>query len=501
MKRLDFAFAAAVALSAVCAPYTKVEESFFVQAVHDVLKWGWVNRDFDHLEFPGVVPRSFVGPLAIAALAYLPVQVAAGTEGIRAQVLVRLVLGLLVAWANGQLRAEIGRIFGRRAARWYGVLCVCQFHFTFWTSRLLGNTLALVPVLLAQKYWLRCLWSDGAPERRRSYGAMAAILAFTCVVLRFDVAVFAATMLASGAPSATWRAVRVAAAAVAAAATLTLAVDSHYWRANWMWPELHVFWFNAIQGRSAAWGASPAHYYLTHSIPRLLLGALPLACVGVLADTRAARLAGAYAVAIAVFSANAHKEWRFILPAVPVLNVCAAVGAARLRRIAYGRRLAAHAVVLLAGLSLLATVTMTYVSSLNYPGGDALAQLHALEQRTGARVHIDTFAAMTGASRFGQTRRDWTYSKAENLLEAGQFGNFTHLLTSQPGLYARHGFEVVAAQAGYAGVQMVPLRDIPGAMLSGRLPLTLRRAPLVWIMRRVDGQEAASSHGAAGPSN
>ncbi|KAJ2682254.1 hypothetical protein H4R19_007170, partial [Coemansia spiralis] len=327
------------------------------------------------------------------------------------------------------------------------------FHYTFWTSRLLGNTLALVPMLLAQKYWLRCMWSDCARPRQRSYRAMAAVLAVTCAVLRFDVAVFAVPMLATAAPSATWRAAGTTAAALGAAAALTLAVDSYYWRTSWMWPELQVFWFNAVQGRSAEWGVAPLHHYLTHSIPRLLLGALPLACVGVLADPRAARLAGAYAAAIAVFSANPHKEWRFILPAVPVLNACAAVGAARLRQSRGVGRLAAHLVVVLAGLSLLAAALMTYVSSLNYPGGSALALLHSIETQPGVRVHIDAYAAMTGVSRFGQLRHDWVYSKTEGLLEPDQYANFTHLLTSQPKRHAQHGFEVLAAQPGYVGMQ------------------------------------------------
>jgi len=58
------------------APYTKVEESFNLQATHDIITYGVPTKDvqqrlaadYDHVSFPGSVPRTFVGALVLAGL-------------------------------------------------------------------------------------------------------------------------------------------------------------------------------------------------------------------------------------------------------------------------------------------------------------------------------------------------------------------------------------------------------------------------------------------------
>ncbi|KAJ1955836.1 dolichyl-P-Man:Man(7)GlcNAc(2)-PP-dolichol alpha-1,6-mannosyltransferase [Linderina pennispora] len=469
MHLLDFIFALIISLSAAYVPFTKVEESFFVQAVHDLYKSPFINSDYDHLAFPGVVPRSFVSPLLISAF-LSPIRLFTNaTEGIWLQVASRLVLGWAVAWANSRLRSAIRIRFGGTTAAWYGVFCICQFHMTFWTSRMLGNTIALVPMLLAQACWV-----DG-----RRFTAMTVLLAFTAIVLRFDTVVFAAVMVLSSVQCLTWQSVRRTALAAAGFVALTVVVDSYYWQTAWMWPELHVFRFNVIEQRSSEWGVSPAHFYVTYFIPRLLLGALPFAISGVALSVDAAKLAVPYIAAIAVFSANPHKEWRFIIYVVPIFNICAALGIAKLLRHRRIRTLARLTAVGVSAASFAAVVLMTYISSLNYPGGYALSALHRIATSSNAHVHIDTYSAMTGVTRFGQTRSDWMYDKTEDLMPP-QFSNFTHLLTSEPGLH-KDEFLVSTAVSGYAGVRLQPK-----AILSGQLPIAIRQKPLVYIMQSVN---------------
>jgi alpha-1,6-mannosyltransferase len=72
-----FIFPFLVLLHLYVAPYTKVEESFNIQATHDILGYGVPTQNvlrrfkaqFDHMEFPGAVPRTFLGALMLSGVA------------------------------------------------------------------------------------------------------------------------------------------------------------------------------------------------------------------------------------------------------------------------------------------------------------------------------------------------------------------------------------------------------------------------------------------------
>lgn len=147
-----------ILLHLLLTPYTKVEESFNLQATHDILFYSTptsnvssrIQSAYDHFDFPGAVPRTFIGPLLLAGFSR-PILHVLGWQ--HSQNVVRALLGLFNAVALLRYGKAVQAAVGKGAARWFILLLATQFHVIYYASRTLPNMfafglckLALVPM-------------------------------------------------------------------------------------------------------------------------------------------------------------------------------------------------------------------------------------------------------------------------------------------------------------------------------------------------------------------
>eukprot|EP00982_Pelagococcus_subviridis_P015311 31391-Pelagococcus_subviridis.AAC.1 len=136
-----------IALHVALAPYAKVEESFNLQATHDVLYHGRNLGRYDHHDFPGVVPRTFAGAVVLAGLV-APIKWliersdsigSLDGDAVAMQIVARLALGACTALAIARFRFALASRIGAPASVAFALLTATSFHQTFYASRTLPN--------------------------------------------------------------------------------------------------------------------------------------------------------------------------------------------------------------------------------------------------------------------------------------------------------------------------------------------------------------------------
>jgi alpha-1,6-mannosyltransferase len=102
----------------------------------------------------------------------------------------------------------------------------------------------------------------------------------------------------------------------------------------------------------------------------------------------------------------------------------------------------------------------------NYPSGYALKRLHQIGHPANVAgeewVHIDTFGAMNGISRFCEDDFPWRYSKEEEIVvEELRNRNFTYLVNEHSSvdgykcLFYEEGFERLELRRGFPPIVLV----------------------------------------------
>jgi len=265
--------------------------------------------------FPGLVA------LALKACALLGLD--APGEYLPAMKLLFAALGVATAWGvfrlarvsgAGELPSAVG------AAAW--ALCAPALYFG---PRALSETASALPVVLGFCFALE----KGASRARRLSGASLLGLS---ALMRLQNGLFCAALplvlLARGRRREALEALGVLGAWAVAYGLL----DKLTW-GGWFHSAIVYLRFNVLEGRGALWGVAGPDYF-----PRVLQSALtpPLfwsvLLLALLGTRRAPGISLAAFAYVLAHSLIAHKELRFVLPALPLFCAVAALGADALPR-------------------------------------------------------------------------------------------------------------------------------------------------------------------------
>ncbi|PYI12362.1 alpha-1,6-mannosyltransferas-like protein [Aspergillus sclerotiicarbonarius CBS 121057] len=441
------AIPALILLHLAAAPYTKVEESFHIQAIHDILSSGipirnvseTLRAEYDHFAFPGAVPRTFVGAVMLSGLSQPFIWLKANLDR---QFLARAILGLFNAVSLLSFASGLRRTAGKTTAIWYLLFQASQFHVLYYASRTLSNMFAFGLTTLALRYLLPEPVSPQTYKKRTRLSLY--LLTIAGIIFRSELAIFLATntifLFATRRISIQREIIPAGILGLIVGLASTVLVDSFFWQQFPLWPELAAFKFNVISGQASAWGTHPWHFYFTNAVPRLLLNPLtyavgiPLALFQPSTRSLATYTLIPSLIFLAIYSAQPHKEWRFVVYTIPPLTTASALGASyiwthRAKSLLY-RLLSLLMLASTFASFLLSTFILLPASSANYPGAHALNALHShanTDTTTTSSplisVYLGNLACQTGVTRFLQqpsssnphdTTPVWHYDKTEN---------------------------------------------------------------------------------------
>ncbi|KAG4107638.1 hypothetical protein H8356DRAFT_320628 [Neocallimastix lanati (nom. inval.)] len=550
MNRWDFfLFIVMVAYICMC-PYTKVEESFNLQATHDILIYGVKDiSNYDHFEFPGVVPRTFIGSLVLALMVY-PFKNLLNllTFGVKQetydeifgflnkyihpyyqnfpktinpeifqnkfllQYATRISLALLVVWSFSKLRKSVTKTWSKEAGNFMIILTAVQFYIPFWGSRTLPNTFALILVNIALSFWVLKTTRKKASnrenriyEKTRSY-LVIFILTFTAVVFRIEIVLLALPIFLLEVKNKKISFVRliiVGLISTIISIGITVSIDSYFW-GKLLWPEGSVFQFNVLNNGSLAYGTSPWYSYLSIHIPKMCALAIPFALYAFYEKPRIRRLLTPAIFYVIVYSFLPHKETRFIFYVVPIINIAGGVGLYYIQTssvFSVTKKLIYYMTILFVIANLIVSGLMAYVSSFNYPGGYALKAMNKLESRNKEiKIHIDVYTAQTGASRFGQINDKWIYDKDESLTTPQQFidKGYNYAIVLQPSFHNSNQWEIKASVNALSGITYSKdyrkiIKNVKACIsekeIKGCIPFKIHKNKKVYIIKRKPEQE------------
>ncbi|CAG5121205.1 unnamed protein product [Candidula unifasciata] len=228
----------------------------------------------------------------------------------------RLVQAVIAAWGDLCLYKLSSKLSGRATAQWT-LLCHLLSWFTIYCcTRTLTNSTETVLITAALSYFP---WPDHPSKPKDIYKFLA--LAALSVVVR-PTAALVWILLCS------WHLQRVYGSAafngtvnayllIGSLSFGASAVVDRIWYGRWVFVQLNFLWFNLITGGADIYGVHPWHWYFVQGFP-VVLGTLIFPFVVGAWRAKNKMLLWIILWILATHSFLAHKEFRFLMPIIPL---------------------------------------------------------------------------------------------------------------------------------------------------------------------------------------
>nr|XP_060611942.1 GPI mannosyltransferase 3 [Anolis sagrei ordinatus] len=231
----------------------------------------------------------------------------------------RVAQALLAAVADVRLYSFAKRLDGPEVAQWVVFCQLCSWFTWYCCTRTLTNATEAALCTIALSFYPMPGTKAGSSSVRYL------ILAAVAFIIRPTAAIFWAPLLFWHFWTETSeRRLRVLLLRCLSAGLVTLGsslVLDRMFYGKWVVVQLNFLRFNVLQGAASFYGSHPWHWYATQGLPAILGPHLPLFLLGCLRTPRRGphRLLLALILwTVAAYSALSHKEFRFLLPVLPL---------------------------------------------------------------------------------------------------------------------------------------------------------------------------------------
>lgn len=208
-------------------------------------------------------------------------------------------------------------VFGDHVARWTLFSNFTNWFVFFCLTRTLANSLETVLTIVSLYYWpcMRVRSGKASPSSRK---LALAIAAFACAVRPTSAVIWLYVgLIELFVASDRFKFVFLEVIPIGAVVLAFASALDRMMYGSWVIVPLNFLKFNFLSSGGDYYGTHPWHWYFTQGFPVMIFTFLPFSVAGVI-YSKNWKLCGLIGWVIGIYSILGHKEFRFVLPVLPI---------------------------------------------------------------------------------------------------------------------------------------------------------------------------------------